>query len=484
MKRTKIYDIECFLNFFCVVFYDIHTKKVDTFVIHELLDQREELYKYLQQENLVLIGFNNLAYDYPLLHYFLTNYRWLKDVTIKVLVEKLYSESQRIIKAEWSDIKSPLIPQIDLYKIWHFDNRAKRTSLKWIQIFSRWDKVQDLPYKFYEPVEGWEMVNNLVKYCINDVMSTNVLFEDTKQQIIDRYKIRDEFNIDVINYNDVKLGLEIILKEYCQATNQNMWEVRKLRTYREEMSMNDIIFPYIEFESEKLQNFLNMTKARTIQTKEDFKNVLLRYGGFHFVIGSGGIHGCTKAGVYEADDEYDIIDVDVASLYPSIAVINNLFPKHLGIEFLRVYKDILERRLEAKRTGNKSVDSGLKLALNGAFGNSGSEYSFMYDLLYFFRTTINGQLLLIMLSESIMNKLNAEMLQINTDGITVRLKKEDKAKFMDICKQWERKTQLVLEYVNYEKMIIRDVDYWRRNPVNCWNILKFDILQRDLKRCA
>ncbi len=47
--------------------------------------------------------------------------------------------------------------------------------------------------------------------------------------------------------------------------------------------------------------------------------------------------------------EYVIIDADVASLYPSIAIVNGLYPQHLGPEFKDIYKkEIVDVRLAEK----------------------------------------------------------------------------------------------------------------------------------------
>lgn len=50
------------------------------------------------------------------------------------------------------------------------------------------------------------------------------------------------------------------------------------------------------------------------------------------------------------------------------------------------------------------------------------------------------------------------ILQCNTDGITVRIKKTNIDKMNEIIKWWEDLTQLELESVNYSKMVIRDVN--------------------------
>jgi hypothetical protein len=74
------------------------------------------------------------------------------------------------------------------------------------------------------------------------------------------------------------------------------------------------------------------------------------------------------------------------------------------------------------------------------------------------QTTINGQLLLIMLAEKIVDSLDCIVLQANTDGLTFKIKNEDYDQFVSICKEWEELTQLELEFAEYEKMVIRDVN--------------------------
>lgn len=88
---------------------------------------------------------------------------------------------------------------------------------------------------------------------------------------------------------------------------------------------------------------------------------------------------------------------------------------------------------------------------------SNEESSFLYDPLYTMRTTINGQLLLTMLIENIILETNATLLQGNTDGATFYIQRTQLNKCLDICKEWEQKTKLMLEYSYYKMMAIVDV---------------------------
>lgn len=51
-----------------------------------------------------------------------------------------------------------------------------------------------------------------------------------------------------------------------------------------------------------------------------------------------------------------------------------------------------------------------------------------------------------------------ELIQINTDGLTLKIKKIDEERYYSICKEWEKTTNLVLEYAYYSKMVITDVN--------------------------
>jgi hypothetical protein len=85
---------------------------------------------------------------------------------------------------------------------------------------------------------------------------------------------------------------------------------------------------------------------------------------------------------------------------------------------------------------------------------SNEKTSWLYDPAYTMFITINGQLLLTMLIERVSSI--ADIIQANTDGITVKLKRSDLSLFNEICKQWEDITGLSLESVVYKSMFIRD----------------------------
>tara|TARA_R110002124_G_scaffold281430_1_gene455643 strand:+ start:2108 stop:2572 length:465 start_codon:yes stop_codon:yes gene_type:complete len=124
-NKIQVMDIEIYPNFFCIVFYDIKSKEFTIFEISDRLDKGEQLLSYLKQNGLMLVGFNNVNFDYPLLH------NTLLSNPKKWTSLELFKAGQSIIESKYSSIwdNQVKIPQLDLYKIWHYDNKNKATSL-------------------------------------------------------------------------------------------------------------------------------------------------------------------------------------------------------------------------------------------------------------------------------------------------------------------------------------------------------------------
>jgi hypothetical protein len=115
--------------------------------------------------------------------------------------------------------------------------------------------------------------------------------------------------------------------------------------------------------------------------------------------------------------------------------------------------------VEAQLRKDKTEDAGLKLALNGIFGKTGEVTSAFYDRYYFYSITLNGQLLLSMLAEQYLDDVpGIEMLQINTDGVTVKVPISELGLIQAINNKFMNLTGLILESVEYSKMVIRDVN--------------------------
>lgn len=442
------------------------------FVIHPLRNDILPLLQFLQENRYYKehhVSFNGVGFDAQISQFILNNIPVLSVMPPEVFTKVIYDKAQDIIgrqnRREFQEFPEwkIQIPQIDVFKSNHWDNPAKMSGLKWIQYSMDWHNLQEMPIHHTTEITTQEEIDIIVDYCRNDVKSTKKIMHLCKTQINLRKTISNKYNINCYNYSNTKIGSELLLKLYCDRTNKDPRQVKKTATRREQIVVKDILFPYISFKSDIFKLFLEKIRGTIIKnTKGDFKDTI-KFSGYEFIYGAGGIHQCIKPGIYVAGDGFVIKDLDVASLYPSIAIVNKMYPAHLGMDFYNVYKeDIVDIRLaeKAKGTaGDKAIIEGFKEAANASYGNSNSQHSWLYDPQYTMQTTINGQLLLTMLVEELLLEFpDATLLQTNTDGATLKLKESDVPKYMQICKAWEEKTRLILEFADYEKMVIKDVN--------------------------
>jgi len=154
------------------------------------------------------------------------------------------------------------------------------------------------------------------------------------------------------------------------------------------------------------------------------------------------------------------VDIDVAGLYPDIAVKNRLYPEHLGERFVEEYAKLpIERKAWQEKKGKKCAEANsMKLAGNGTYGNSNNQYSCFYDPRFTMTITINGQLMLCMLAEALLTVEGLSLISINTDGITFRVGRDRLEHAQIVQRIWERRTRLTLEETQYSRMWIRDVN--------------------------
>ncbi len=459
VKRVWIYDLET-LSVFTASFVDRDSDEIRKFVIDENVDERNQLFNFLNNEVSGLIGYNCLTFDSQILEYM---YKY-PNCTVQDIREyatvTIQQENRFADVLEWK-LK---IPHLDVFKINHFDNKNRATSLKWCEFGMDLPNIIDMPNKG----EGSNWTEQVLHYNLNDVIATKKLYVRTIPMIELRKQLMKLYDINCLNWSNSKIGSELLLKLYCQKTGKDPKEVRKLRTYRPKINVSDIIFDYISFKSKEFNQLLDKIRSIIIlSTKKEKKEVELSatYKGFKFDYGKGGIHGSINNKIVESNDEYVIMDLDVSSLYPSIAVVNEMYPEHLGPEFYEVYKnEIVDKRLAEKHKKSKGLEynnaiiEGFKEAANATYGKSNDVYSWMYDPKYTMTTTFNGQLMLTMLAEDLLELPDIFMIQVNTDGMTVLINRNLLDEYYSICRKWEEFTKLELEFVEYSKMIIVDVN--------------------------
>ena len=461
-RNDFIYDLETYANCFTMAVEHAESPLTWMFEISLWRNDSKEIIQFchwVKSTGGRLVGFNNVGFDYPILHSLIQ----MGNAT----PQALYQKAQAIIESQNNDRfrhmiypSDRFVEQIDLFKIHHFDNMARMTSLKALEFNMRMDNIEDLPFPVGSELNQYQ-IEILKKYNQHDVTATKLFYHETVPMVEFREELTHKYQRDFMNHNDTKIGKDYFQMKLEEAGVQ-LYSYgsdgrRPIQTPRPEIRLNDCILPQISFEQPELQRVLTWLKSQTItETKGVFKGLTATVDGFEFVFGLGGIHGSIESEVVESDDNYIIEDWDVASYYPNLAIANEFYPEHLGQTFCSIYKHLYEQRREhAKGTVENAM---LKLALNGVYGDSNSKFSVFYDPQFTMSITLNGQLLLCLLAEQLMKVPNLRLIQINTDGLTIRYPREYKDHAHSVCKWWEDMTKLTLEDAVYSRMFIRDVN--------------------------
>ena len=464
VMRDFIFDIETYPNIFTLAVEHADAPLRWAFEISDWRDDSRQIIEFLmhlKDTDSRMVGFNSLGFDYPVLHTLIRQG--------KATAQNLYDKAQAIIGSQddegrWNHMvyeSDRLVTQIDLFKIHHFDNRSRRTSLKVLEFNMRADSVQDLPFPFGTSLTR-EQAEVLKQYNAHDVTQTKRFYHETRPMIAFREELCSKYpGRDWLNFNDTKIGKDYFIMKLEEAGVPCYDFGPKGRTPRQtkrpQIHLKDAILPWITFEQPEFQRVLEWLKAQTItETKGVFTDLVANVGGIEFVFGTGGIHGSVENEIVEADSEYAVIDLDVSSYYPNLAIKNRFFPEHLGQGFCDIYQHLYEQRKNYPK--GSAENAMLKLALNGVYGDSNNVFSVFYDPLFTMKITLNGQLLLCMLAEKLIKVPGVELVSCNTDGLTVRVPRDLIGEVERIRGEWEQMTQLTLEEALYYRMFIRDVN--------------------------
>lgn len=489
-KKHYVHDYETLQNCFTGVFENYKTTETKVFVIHDLQNDLDKFVTFLQEcvtEKQWHISYNGLAFDAQITHFILDNYNDWLDLTGCEIANIIYRYAQKTIQKsnnkEFADYPQwkMSIGQIDIFKMHHWDNPAKRSSLKWIQYSMDWNNILEMPIHHESIITTKEEIDIILEYCINDVKSTKEIYNRSKSQISLRKELTKTYGIDLFSASEPRISKELFGYYLSEKLNIPKKELKNMRTHRDIIKIKDIILSYINFTSNEFSTLLQRFKALDVNAKNlkgsfkysiDYKNVKTDFG-------LGGVHGARKKGVYESNEDMIIMSSDVTSFYPNLAIRNRWSPGHFPVDtFCDQYEWFFEERKKIPKSN--PMNYVYKIILNSTFGLSNDEKSFFYDPELCMKITINGQLTLMMLYEQIMERIpGAIALLQNTDGIETIIPRKYYDEYMLICKEWEDITNLLLEHDQYQKLVLADVN----NYIGINNYKEVDITKwREIKQ--
>lgn len=472
-KTVYVYDIEVFPNVFHCTVKNSETGQLYMFEISQRKNQLDELVQFFHTVNeqynwndlyttdiqlntdKMFCGYNNLHYDNAIINYIIDYYNVMKYKGYRTICRSIFNLS-KVITTSSED-------NIDAWKKWKyatyfesFDlltmlySNKLRVGLKEMQVTMQYKNVQEFVCDWRADLPEKE-IDSMIEYNINDVNSTEELLNRCKKDVDLRIAIEDEYKVRVLSKDGVNIGMKILTQKYLEKTGQTWWDIKDLRSPMSVIPLKDVILPFIKYDSPILQKVLSDMKQQIVSPgRKGYENKFL-FEGLRYSVGVGGIHSVNDPEIIIPKEDEMLIDIDVASLYPSMLIEYEFYPKHLGKEFLEVYRQIKNERIEAKHKGDKVKNETLKLALNGLSGNLQNEHNFCYSPFAVMQIRINGQLLLLILAEKL-TQIGCRIVQANTDGLFVLLKKSVYDQVNKICKDWEQLTRLTLEEDRFKAM--------------------------------
>lgn len=456
-QSVVVYDIEIFPNCFHCCCRDTETNELYKFEISKRKNQLKELVDFFYYENngqRMFCGYNNKHYDDVVINYIVDFYYKLEQLSYARICQSLFNLSNTIVTAEEGDTSK--------FKRWKYANYFEsmdlltlqfssklRVGLKEMQVTMHYHNVREYEGDFDSPLPEDE-IDSMIGYNVNDVDSTTELLNKLSKDIALRKFIEEEYGINAYSMDSVKFGETLLAQKYCELTGISKKQLETMRSPMDYIPLKDVILPTIHYKNPKLQAVLEEMKEQVVYSKER-KGYEKRFvlSNTTLSVGVGGIHSINTPRIYVPKENEFIGHADVTSMYPSFIVKYKWVPRHLGEEFWRVYVSLYEQRVKAKHSGEKLKSEALKLTLNSVTGKMQQETSWMYDPFSVFKIRINGQLVLLMLTDRLVS-LGCEIIQVNTDGVMYVAKKDLSDAIGEAIKEVEDITHLFFEEDRYE----------------------------------
>lgn len=452
-KPTLVLDTECYANYFLVMFKSAEKGTVRAYEQYPGHPLDRGVVEHILHHYRV-VTFNGIDYDMPMLTLALSG----------ASNEKLKEASDWIILGNnkgWQ-----FYDHYDLYQMGDVDHidlievAFGQGSLKLYGGRLHSQRLQDLPI---EP-DAWitdEQRAELRRYCENDLCTTLDLWRDLAQQIELRERMTEQYGIDLRSKSDAQIAEAVIKHEVSRVLGRRVGRPN----IPPGTTFNYVPPAFLRFRTAQLQmKLVEIAAAKFVVGPNGspieppaLEGQIITIGSGRYRLGIGGLHSSEERVSHHADEHTILMDADVSSYYPAIILQCGLYPEHLTEVFLNVYRTIFDRRIAAKKAGEKTIADTYKIVLNGSFGKFGSPWSTLYSPHLMIQVTVTGQLALLMLIESF--ELDGiRVVSANTDGIVLKF---PAARYDDVKRHiaaWEQATGFSMEETRYRAIYSQSVN--------------------------
>ena len=408
----QVIDFEVFkYDWLCVIVNPI--EKTETVIINDI-EKLKQFYE--KHSNDIFIGYNIRSYDQYIFKALLLGLN-PKDVNDFIIQDG---------NKGWQ--YSSLFNKIPLNI---FDTMTTPHSLKQLEAYMG-KNIHETSVDFnIERKLTEKELDETVGYCRDDVYNTLRVFIERKEEFDGYMSLLKMFNLPTSYLGKTKAQLTASILGAVKTKRDDEWNIEFVEPLR-------------------LNKYKHIQEWYTKPENQNYDvNLETTVANVPHTFGVGGLHGAVENYI----DEGLFLNVDVASYYPSLMIEYDFGSRNADF---KKFKDIYDLRLKLKHEGKKKEQYPLKIILNATFGASGDKYNPLYDPRQKNCVCINGQLLLLDLIEKLEHK--CKLIQANTDGILIKITKDNIDEIKSICEEWSNRTKMALEYDEFVKVIQRDVN--------------------------
>lgn len=455
-REQLVCDIEIFPNYFLAACMSMETGKawfVECQGAGGRLAKDDSDWLDWVLHHFEIVTFNGRSFDVPLLALALDGRT----------VAEIHHACSMMITQEvkgWQILQSFKVDELEINHIDLIEVCPLSASLKIYGGRLHVPKMQDLPFHPQSDLSP-DQISILRWYCINDLQTTAFVNVALSEQIEVRRGMSEKYDVDLRSKSDAQIAESVIKAELKRLNgwNPERPEIEPGTSYMYHVP------PFIKFQTEPMRAALELVRRSrftvgefgAVEMPPELAGFEIKFGKGVYRMGIGGLHSSEERTAHRANEQFKIVDRDVASYYPSIILNQKLYPLHLGFDFLTVYQSLVTRRLNAKRSGNKIEADMLKITINGSFGKFGSKWSALYAPDLLIQVTLTGQLSLLMLIESL-ELAGVEVCSANTDGIVMKYPRIMESTVLRVVKEWEDATAFETEETEYAGIYCRDVN--------------------------
>lgn len=444
---TYVFDTETLPNrtLFCAL--NVDTNEWTDIWRHEP-EAPQRLKQLLGRADSTFVGFNCRDFDNLVVAAFCAG---RSEMEIKRIADDLIGNRT----TAWQAYRRFMLPEADYDWIDLIEVAPSFVGLKAYGARMHMPRLQDMPLAHNQRLAS-EQEPLLLEYCHNDVETTAELLRQLEKEILLRVEMSRRYGVDMRSKSDSQMA------EQAYITSMG------LRRKEHDIPASVRYTPpaFLRFMSPELQSLLDRVSAHTFSVNSHTGHVQLpdflgeqtvKFGAGEYQLGVGGIHSVHDRQVCYVAGEDVICDLDAASFYPSIILECGFVPAGLGEAFVAEYRKIYERRLEAKRSGDKTTDATLKISLNGTFGKLASRHSVLYSPDLMLAVTLTGQFTLLMLIEWL-EHAGATTLSANTDGIAIRYSRQQEELVRGVVARFGKLSRFEFEFTPYRVLAMKDVN--------------------------